>query len=1155
MTKAGATTPAYVQTERSTALVTQATTDRTHADKNDAPKSGDLLPERPGPRIATSTGAWCYSLGLNSRRGVYRWVGRADSGGGDSAGWQWMTILPAVLEVIRHRDGAGKLATVDYRMAIDPASDPAEHVICPTEKLRDGAWLVQLGATAQLDSRVIVAAGNAVGMLAQDAPHIEAVPSWTATGLHLPPGDVGPTGYGQTYGTEDAARTVWAEAAGILAAPGNTRAALYAGLAFAAPFVAAFSRQTFIAHACGSSSGGKSTMIRLAGSLFGPAEAVVGTWNLTKVAASEDLLRLGHLPGFRDEIGMLGRLAAREAEQLVFHIAEGASRTRARRQGGGTDRSRRWSSVLLSTGNDSLLGMATEQEGMSVRVLELESPLVADKATSERLAALSGLAPGWPLAWLRRHVSLTQAWQAIAQAERDLGADVDAGPSGRIGQNIALGVAGAALLEHLTGVPGVRAAALTAGLDVYGAAVAEMADTAMRQGDRLLSAVVEAVASDPASFPDRDVYVQRTREAGAPDAPPPLSRIHGVTYTTDAGERRIAVMRTKLTAIADAAGIVSARTGLRDLRKDGGLVVETYDSRAGLTLREWFGSEIGQVACYTFRAPTGPATPTPPAAAGLSPAVADLPLQPMPALLAGMRGLDPAAPLGGGPVNPPRPTLAIVTPPVSAPPITPRPAPAVPPPAEPARRPDRTRPAPSAPVAVTVWAVTAGAITDAATGRSVPLPAEVDLSVTVRAACQESGGSDVTLILDPAVHADYGLPATRPSPARDPWTRTGQPAKGGPAGAFLPLVHNGWHQPHKPGELPRIMPTTTLAHPRYPGRVRITPASWLQPGEFPRGDDDRTDALGLAARLIRMRELTGWTWGSSAGSTALDGLRSLIESTATRTPRWFGTVDRWPACELATAWDRPPTDDETDRRATSFDAVKNYLGAYGSALVAVDDLSWSGDPDLSGSWAGMARITVPTWPYPLVPPPVAGARPGDLVWVTAAVVRLYAELDIEVAVHEAWTAPAVQLQGLRAFQSNLRDALDGLEAGDTDAKGKPTDPDAAALWAGMKALYRTCHGKLRDPRQRRLVRPDWGYAIRDQAWTATLRKVYRAARLLPLPRGAGWAPIPRYPIRVDVDEIVYLTDPAAGEQIPAGLVLGRALGEFRVKSSQTGDGA
>lgn len=1135
---------------------------------------GLVVADAPGPLLEQYSSTWAYSVGAGGvPRGVYREITR-----GNREGWRWVGPLPYVREVVIRRDGAGGVMSRSYRIAA--RRDSARAVLWDAAELHKPAWQQDVGLPAVRDSRTLTVIAEALDRLAMDAAVTEAVPGWTPEGLAMPAGDVGPRGYGDTVGSEADAITAWQQIAGLLGEPGNERGALFAGFALAGPLVGLFERQAFIAHACGRSSGGKSTLMRVASAMFGPPLHVMGTWNLSPVAVSEDLIRLGTLPAFRDEIGMIGTKTPREVESLIFQTAEGGARSRARRQGGGTTSSARWRSVLLSTGNDSLLGMATKQEGMAVRVVELEAPLTADRSTAERLDALANGAAGWPLEWMRRTVTAQQGWEALAAAERDLGADVLGGPPGRIGRSIATGVAGAALLEQITGTTGARAAALTAALEVYGAAVAEMTETAQPDGDRLLSAIVEAMAADRSAFPDRNEYIKRCRDDS--DLMPP-ARVMGVTYEED-GELRVAVLRGKLDGLCTAAGIVSPRTGLRDLRKDGRLLAESYASRpSGLTRREWFGTEIGQVVCYTFR--QLPSDPLAPPAIGPSAAIADLPLPPMPALLPALAGFDPTAPIGGPTVlvdldligdpaplspadlvdgAPPAPATAPLTAALSVPsserpqvpeqsrPPVPEQPPAAPAhsPTRPASRPVRRaakRPAPAG--SMTAWAIRGGEMLDPATGQLFLMPSEAttDLHVLVTGACRACDSADVTLVLDADMHTGYGLPATRPALGRSPWTKTGAPAKGSAAPAFMSLVDAGWHAPAKPDERPRIMPVTALEHPDYPGRrVRIMPAAWLTEHDFPRAASDPQEATAdtLARRLLRMRELTGWTWASTAGATSLDGLRRLIETTARRQPRWSASTDKWPTPALCTAWERPHTDDEPTE-VIGYDAVKNYLSAYGSAVVAPDELTITHDVDPTArDWAGFALITVPTWPHPLVPAPVADQPPGAGVWVTAAVVQLYAELGIEVAITQAWTAPRVDLAGMREFQKIIRGALDGLETGGPAAdNGRPFNTDDAALWEGLKALYRTCHGKLRDTQQRRVARPDWGHAVRDQAWVNLLRKVYRAAGILAL-TGGQWATAPRFPVRVDVDELVY---PAIDDQPPAGIVLGRGLGQFRVK--------
>ncbi|MGP3636748.1 DUF927 domain-containing protein [Streptomyces sp. 24-1644] len=1103
-----------------------------------------------------STGSWAYSIGAGTYpRGVYLKPGRDDD-----ARWELVAPLPYVLEVILRRDAAGKILLREFRLSADAAGRIT--ILCSRDGLKAGVWMEQLDfGFAPLDDKVVKAAGTAISKLAEDAPRIEAVPGWTADGLQIPSGDVGPHGYGETCGTEAEARGVWQRVSTILGGEGNQNAALYMGVAIGGLFLAPFKLQCFICHTGGGSSGGKSSVMAITSSAFGRVEDVKSNWNQAKIATAEDLLRLGCLPAFRDEIGMLGRMTPREAEQMIFTLTEGAQRTRGRRErGGGVDRTTKYKGVIMSTGNDSLLGMATEQEGLNVRVLELPFLMTKDAPTSDELARLAEMAYGWPLKWVRAQITLDDAWAAIARAQRDLNVHMTTGPDARIGKNIAIGVAGAALFEKITGVEGARANALKAGRKLYVQQVSEMRETSMRQGDKLMAVISETFASKPSLFPPKVAYTsQNVTMATAMDALS-VSEAYGCTYE-EGGEQRLAVFSNKLKVICAAADIVSPRTGLRDLREDGLLVLEDSNSRQGLTKREWLGDSIGYVYCYVLRRlekeETEDFTPEP------SEEAAEAPLPPMPTLDEHLRAAAEERPESAetqAPASPAGEAAGVVVPAQSVPaPVVqeqpePSPAPAAP---APVRR--------SAPATVGVWAASNGYLMEAAGSGSVPLEGEAATSLPAMLALLRSVATteDVTVVIGPELRAAYGLAdECWPRVKGSVWDRQSRKADREAAEAFqVPwraAVEAGWHQPFKAGEPPHIMPMSVLQHAQHRGMTRVLVADWLTEGAFPRDVDEPElpGAFELAYRLHRFTELTGWTFSVSAARTALNALKGMLKSpTVRRKPRFVADSSRWPDYDYLNTWTRELTEDERAmRRVHGYDGNKNYLPAYSEALVAVNELERVMYPEFDPKMAGLWLITVPTWPHKLLPAPVVHAAPGSKTWVTTAIIRLYAEAGIEVEIQEAWISPGTQYKAFRDFKEVVQKAFKELEAGALDESRKPVDPEERAVYNALKGTFRTLHGKLQDGTQKTIARPDWGYAIRDAAWTGILRKAYKAGGVIPLSKDNRPTENPRFPVKLDLDELIYPSNADTHDQdVPAGIVLGTGLGQFKPKTNVSTD--
>ncbi|MEV6683289.1 DUF927 domain-containing protein [Streptomyces erythrochromogenes] len=1023
-------------------------------------------------------------------------------------------------EVVIKRDGNGDPTDHLYRLTVDPMS--ALSVLCGRRDIQRGVWASKLGVPLSLDDRVVKAVGTAILALATDAPWMESKPTWSENSLHMPSGKSAPAGYGVTVGQEEDARENWLRACTLLAQAGNEKGALYIGAGLGGIYVRRFDRQSAIWHACGKSSGGKTSCMVAAASLFGPPDKVKKSWAMTAIAATASLMKLGVLTAFRDEGARMGRKTPREMETMLFDVTEGGDRERTHRETGDTYTLGTWFGNMLSNGNDSLLDMATDNGGLNARVMELTAPLTNSKEASDKLVVLTKNSAGWPFKWLRDQITPADAWKHFAQAERDLGVELLDGVPGRIGKALSTGVAGASLLEELTGSEGLRASALRAARAALENLVAEAAGIAMEPGEKLLNAVVEAVASEPASFPDRGVYT-------SPVGPEyPLRNVMGVTYT-EGPERRIAVFATKLKVIAEGAGIVSPRTGLRDLRNDGVLVPEEHDSRKGLTRRESLG-ETGRVSCYVFRRPQDE-PPKPAFVAEPSPAVVEEPLPPEPPLPFDLR--PEGTPADVAPAVAAVAPVAAVSAPVVAEAAPVPDSPAVPP-ARSAQHTARVK----TPQRVEVRAVTSAGLFDPAAGSFVALEGAAlqELPALVDLVASAAGGRHVTLVLDDEVLGRYGLTGPRPTQGK-PWHK-----------AFEGLVKAGWHQPRKAEERPRVQPTTSLEHPERNGHVRLTVAAWLRPQEFPKGPKgESAGAVEMAFRLFRYAELTGWAFTSTAANTSIWALRGLLEETSKSWPRFIPQRSQeWPDWQAADSWSRSMTAEERGMGyVIGYDAIKNYLPAYGAAIVAGEELEHDRSPVFDEKRGGLWLMTVPEWPHVQVPAPVHEVPAGKMVWVTTAIVKSYVEVGINPEVHEAWTAPAVAFEGFRAFTRTLRDALAKVETSGAD------DPDEMLVRDALKSTYRMLHGKLRNDDQWVIRRPDWGYAVRDAAWTGVLRKVYKGAGLL------GQVETPRFPIAVDTDEVVYPSgceDPRSA--VPAGLTLAKVdepgnLGQFRPKTAMT----
>ena len=179
--------------------------------------------------------------------------------------------------------------------------------------------------------------------------------------------DAGPHQYGAAGSLEE-----WQEHVAKLAI-GNSRLVFMMSAAFVGPVLAPAQEEGGGVNIVGSSSTGKTSGLRMAGSVWGP-KSFMRTWRATgnglegvAVQHSETLLCL-------DE---LGQLEPKEAGVVAYMLGNGQGKTRASRSGGSRAPAS-WNIMYLSTGEIGLADLAREgkqsrapQAGQEVRILDV----------------------------------------------------------------------------------------------------------------------------------------------------------------------------------------------------------------------------------------------------------------------------------------------------------------------------------------------------------------------------------------------------------------------------------------------------------------------------------------------------------------------------------------------------------------------------------------------------------------------------------------------------------------------------------------------------------------------------------------------------------------------------------------------------------------
>lgn len=437
----------------------------------------------------------------------------------------------------------------------------------PPKDLRDARVWDRFPAAVGTHKRVIRdVLAHVIEDQAAKLPTVSALPRWHAGQMELPPQDVIVKGYATTAGDEAEALTAWRRISEIAAR--NPRLALVLGTAAGAPYLPGPIKQSFWVHLNGGSSQGKTTASRVAAAVFGHPELIITPWNVTPIALTGMLGELGFLPAFFDEI-QAARWTPAQLQQAVFTTTEGAQRTRSTREGR-TRVSPSWHGVLFSTGNESIIGQIAN-EAMAARVIEVPTPIVADAQTADDLDALVQVGPGWPFQWLRQSGMRPDTLSVQQHFPLPAG-----GVPRRLGQHLTLGLAGAAVLEHLLSVQGIYAAAVEAAHEILTLMLAELADRGMRPSERLLDAVEQALSSRPGAFPERGESVRD------------YARIEGFDLTADELDGDVAILTAALGQIARDVGISDPTPALRQLRDEGRLATgEGVGLRKRLRVGRW----------------------------------------------------------------------------------------------------------------------------------------------------------------------------------------------------------------------------------------------------------------------------------------------------------------------------------------------------------------------------------------------------------------------------------------------------------------------------------------------------------------------------------------------------------------------------------------
>lgn len=348
--------------------------------------------------------------------------------------------------------------------------------------------------------------------------------------------------------------------------------------ALSAPLLRLLNQSNFALHLCGDSSRGKTSMLRVAASVYGDpfAPGWVASWNTTMAGLEHRAGMLNDLPQFYDEVG------GGDVEQLqraVYMLINGEGRQRVSR-----DLDMRatlgWRTVVVSTGEPEL---ATEQDTTGVQARVINVPVsgfgalgAAEIETCVRACAEQHGALG--RAWLEMLVALTEEerfdlrtdfamrareLRAIAERHRD-----------RVGQRTAGYFAAMQIAEELLhdmtmGRIG-REHGLTA-REAFAPADGSAPDSRVQTlSERVVEALRGWVLSEPRAFPMHD------------NVPHDALKVHGYRRLDGV----VGFLPNALHSYLHERGLPLTRAVKRELVADGLMFVEASQRAAGnLTYR------------------------------------------------------------------------------------------------------------------------------------------------------------------------------------------------------------------------------------------------------------------------------------------------------------------------------------------------------------------------------------------------------------------------------------------------------------------------------------------------------------------------------------------------------------------------------------------
>lgn len=153
---------------------------------------------------------------------------------------------------------------------------------------------------------------------------------------------------------------------------------------FAAPMLRMLKQRVYVVHIWGSSRGGKTAGLKLALSAWGNPDALMATFNSTKVGMERMAGFYNDLPLGIDERQVIGK-DQNFAESLVYMLGAGKGKVRGAKKGG-LQQTHQWSTIALTTGEEPL-SRSNTHTGVKTRALEIYGKPVGSEDVARTLHA------------------------------------------------------------------------------------------------------------------------------------------------------------------------------------------------------------------------------------------------------------------------------------------------------------------------------------------------------------------------------------------------------------------------------------------------------------------------------------------------------------------------------------------------------------------------------------------------------------------------------------------------------------------------------------------------------------------------------------------------------------------------------------------------